>query len=579
MRSRAARLLWFVVVLIAACATPHQRPTMVTGDFAPLKTAIAARIREEMLGRRAAAVAIAVVDKNGPVWIETFDRGPLEGRVDADAPFRVGSLSKVMTALTTLRLRDAGQIDLDGDINAVVPWFSIQSRFPAAPITPRLLMNHHSGLPSNLLRGMYGSVPRALDEQARLLKDHHMARPPGATFLYSDIGYALLGAVDEAAAGAPFADLAHDHVFAPLGLTRTSFVPTRAVVPPVVDGVVVDENPPTTVPANGLVTTPRDLARFASLLVAEDPRVVEVMRAADDAAPPGDLDWRTGFGINKNAVWASDVGPVYWHSGQTLAFTAELVVCPAAGVGVVVMTNTREAGFLPNVIAWEALALAIETTTGTAVAHPPPPPVEGDDVFDDDELERFAGVYPTEYGTISLARSGDHLKGRAFDEVLELVPTPQKTFAPVIQAFGFVPVRPDLLTGIELSFDDVDGQQVLVSHHRGLRIARGVRVAPADAAAPLSPSWLARVGHWQNPEQGDDQITVDGADVFVDDGYLWIRAFVTHAPKPLLLPLSPIDDDEAVTAGVGRYLGETVRITRDADGRERLHLVGYALSR
>ncbi len=561
-----------IVAGVAACVTARPRPVLVKGDFAPLKETTAARIREEMLLRRAAAVAIAVVGRDGPIWISTFDRGPLEGKVDENSRFRVGSISKVMTALTTLRLRDEGKIDLDGDINDVLPWFSIHSRFPAAPITARLLMTHHSGLPSNLLRGMYGSAPRSLEDQARLLEPHYLARPPGSTFIYSDIGYALLGAVDEAAGGAPFAELAREKVFAPLGMTNTSFVTTRDVVPPVVDGFVIDENPPTTVPANGVVTTPRDLALFASLLVREDPRVVEVMRAADDHAVPDDLDWRTGFGINKNDAWAREVGPVYWHSGQTLAFTAEMVVCPAAGVGVVVMTNTREAGFLPNVIAWETLALAIETATGTRITHPEP---EEKDVFSDDELEHFAGVYPTEYGTISLGRTRSHLRGRAFDEVLELQPTTSKTFVPVIAAFGFVPVKPDLLSGVELAFDDVGGREILISHHRGLRIPRGVKVQPV----PLPPSWLARVGHWQNPEQGDDQITVDGVDVFVDDEFLWARVFVTYAQKPLLLPLSPTNDDEAVTAGVGRYLGETVRVTRDRTGGERLHLVGYALSR
>ncbi len=573
---RAAPFVVAVVVAVACagCLPAPVRAPMVKDDWGPFKEVVATRVREEMQLKRAAAVAVVVVDKDGPVWIETFDRGPLEGTVDKDSKFRVGSVSKMMTALTTLKLRDEGKVDVDGDINGVLPWFAIHSRYPAAPITPRLLMTHHSGLPSNLLRGMYGSLPRPLEDQARLLKDNDMAAAPSSTFIYSDVGYALLGAVDEAAGGASFAELAKTRVFEPFGMSGTSFVPTRSVVLPIVDGVVVDENPPTTVPANGLVTTPNDLAKFLPLLVNLDPRVREIVDAADD--PPlttTDLDWHTGFGINKNAAWAADVGPVYWHSGQTLAFTAEVVVCPAAGVGVAVLTNTREAGFLPNTIAWEAMALAIETRTGVVVKHDEA--VEADGVFGDVELDDFAGVYPTEYGTISLARRGDHLQGRAFGEVLRLEPTAQRTFIPIIDALGFVPVRPDLLKGIELGFDVVDGQRALVSWHRGLKILRGVRVTPG----PLPSSWKKRVGHWTNPQQGDDQITVDGADLFVDEGFLWARVAITHQPKPLLLPLTVIDDDEAVTAGVGRYLGETVRITKDEDGAERLHLVGYALAR
>lgn len=546
---------------------------MIKNDWAPFQALVETRVREEMAVKRAAAVAVVVVASDAPPWIKTFDRGPVEGKVDENSRFRVGSISKMMTALTTLRLRDEGKLNLDDDVNALLPWFTIHSRFPAAPVTPRLLLTHHSGLPSNLLRGMYGSTARPLADQAKLLADHWLARPPGKNFLYSDVGYSLLGAVIEAADHDDFASIADARVFAPLGLTKTTFVPTRDLVLPIVDGEPFDENPPTTLPANGLTTTPADMAKFLTLLVAKDPRVTELFDAADvDDAPAADLDWRTGFGLNRNAVWASPVGPVYWHSGQTLAFTAELVVCPAAGVAVAVMTNTREAGFLPNTIAWEAMAKAIETRTGVAVAAAEPAAAAS---FSDDELDSVAGVYPTEYGTFSLTRRGDHLRGRAFDEVVTLEPTAKKTFVPVVQAFGFVPVTPDLLRGVELAFADVDGQRVLLSHHRGLRVARGVRVEPST----LPLAWMKRRGHWKNPEQGDDQITVDGLDLYEDDGFWFVRVAITHQPKPLILPLAPIDDDNVVTAGVGRYLGETIHVSHEADGSERLHIVGYALKR
>jgi len=242
------------------------------------------------------------------------------------------------------------------------------------------------------------------------------------------------------------------------------------------------------------------------------------------------------------------------------------VVAPGADVAVAVMVNSRDAFLVPSTLAWEATALAIETRTGV---KPAPPLPQGKHV----ELAEVAGAYPTEYGLITLrAAEGRRMRGVAFDEVIELVPTDRDTFVPRILVFGLFPFTPDLLRNVELSFEVIDGRRVMISHQRGLRVLRGERVQPVK----ITDAWRARVGTYVRTDQSDDQLRVERCVLAIDDdGLLVARIDITFAPKPLVMVLAPIDDALALTQGLGRYLGETL----EADGPDTILLGGFTLRR
>ena len=67
-----------------------------------------------------------------------------------DSRFRVGSITKLLTAVSVLQLHEAGELDIDTPLAEQLPGFSIRSRAPdAGPITPRHLLSHHGGLPAD----------------------------------------------------------------------------------------------------------------------------------------------------------------------------------------------------------------------------------------------------------------------------------------------------------------------------------------------------------------------------------------------------------------------------------------------
>lgn len=129
------------------------------------------------------------------------------------------SMSKTITAAAVLNLVQAGQVRLDEPLER---WVSESPYGPGVVVSQ--LLTHTSGVPNPLpLRWIHRpDQHQAFDEAAALesvLKDHpRLSHSPGAKYLYSNIGYWLLGKVVEAASGEPFARYVGQHVLAPLGI-------------------------------------------------------------------------------------------------------------------------------------------------------------------------------------------------------------------------------------------------------------------------------------------------------------------------------------------------------------------------
>jgi CubicO group peptidase (beta-lactamase class C family) len=188
--------------------------------------------------------------------------------------FRIGSVSKPLTAAGAMLLVQDGKLDLDAPVQRYVP------SFPAKPwpITARELGGHLAGV--RHYQGhefasdvRYDSVVASL----AIFASDPLLFEPGTKYAYSSYGYDLLSAEMETAAGMPFLDFMQARVLSPLGLTHTE--PDRAGAT-VADratfyvrtshGAVVA--PPVDLSckwaAGGYLSTPHDLVRFASSLLA-----------------------------------------------------------------------------------------------------------------------------------------------------------------------------------------------------------------------------------------------------------------------------------------------------------------------
>lgn len=190
-------------------------------------------LRERMAHYRVPGVAIAILERGEVVYAEGFGlrEAHTQDAVDADTLFNVGSISKVVTAATSLRLVADDKLDLDSDVDAYLKTW----RIPPAPgiahpiVTLRMLMSHTSGLgvhgfPDFLPDEAVPTLQQSLDGTFPARNDPvRLLRPPGLVGDYSGGGTTVEQLVIEEVSGAPLENVARVQVFGPLDMRRSTF--------------------------------------------------------------------------------------------------------------------------------------------------------------------------------------------------------------------------------------------------------------------------------------------------------------------------------------------------------------------
>ncbi|HKQ70071.1 MAG TPA: serine hydrolase domain-containing protein [Polyangiaceae bacterium] len=201
--------------------------------------------------------------------------------VDADTVFRIASVTKNVTASAIMKLRDEGKVLLDAPVTTYVPELVVRP-LPrdTAPMTVRHLLTMSSGLPYDDQWGAvtFGKSHAELGEM--LSSGIVLASAPGERYLYSNLGYALLGRIVERASGEGFRRYVLRHLLEPLGMRssvwESSDVPKgRMAVGYYREGerLVAEprESDGTFAAAGGLYTSLNDLARYVAFQLSAYP--------------------------------------------------------------------------------------------------------------------------------------------------------------------------------------------------------------------------------------------------------------------------------------------------------------------
>lgn len=269
----------------------------------------------------------------------------------SDQVFRVASVTKMLTAATVLKLRDAGKLSLDDTLATYLP------NFPGASgITLRQLLNHTSGVSDRVTAPIPGFSRRDLDtatvvgEIAKRAPDF----PPGARFSYSNAGFILLGAVIEKVAGKPWHEAVREQVVAPLRLTHTVYGDFGPLIPGRVAGYshdgatwavrnagYISSSGPAA--AGGFLSTADDLSQWMRALATGKllkPASVQEMFTAGPEVPGTTPQARYGLGVY---LWSVRGEPMIGHTGQIPGFASVVGYLPRQDVTVVGLFNDDEA--------------------------------------------------------------------------------------------------------------------------------------------------------------------------------------------------------------------------------------------
>lgn len=165
------------------------------------------------------ATVVVAFDRDSirPLIVEGLANLETERPVEANDPVRIASISKLIMALTALRLMDEGKVDLDRDVSDYLGW-KLRSPFhPDAPVTLAHLLSHRAGLSdaAGYVIPLGESLPAKLADPAAW-RD---TGPSGeAAFEYANLGSPLVATALEAASGERYDRLVERLVFAPLGV-------------------------------------------------------------------------------------------------------------------------------------------------------------------------------------------------------------------------------------------------------------------------------------------------------------------------------------------------------------------------
>ncbi len=199
---------------------------------------------DRMQGCRLPGMAVAVLRNGEIAWAEGF--GTMDVRtgqpVTKETLFHVASVSKTITAVAVMQLAEDGKIHLDAPVDDLLAYAVRHPEHPDVPITARMLLTNTGSVCDNweayamqyTLDDGGGDPKLALADVVEEYFDpkglwyddeeNFLDGPPGTEHEYANMGFALLGALVEAASGQTFTDYCRERIFAPLGMERTAWL-------------------------------------------------------------------------------------------------------------------------------------------------------------------------------------------------------------------------------------------------------------------------------------------------------------------------------------------------------------------
>ncbi len=401
---------WTPVVIGCVLIALGGRGTAQTVQVERVARLLDTTIQQEMLEGQIPSLTIALVEGDRVVWSSGYGQSNLWARTPATAStvYLIGSTFKTLQTAALLQLMDQGKLALDDPVSdylADLTDLVIQGEDPTRPITFRHLLTHSSGI---LGQAESGAFPDAIDEMTRrvipywdrpfqaypiwayalpppitdyLRASLRVTRPPLERVEYSPVAFTLIAHLTEKLSGLPFLEYIQRHIFDPLEMTSTAFIPTadmdeRFAIPYVVDPetkhhVAISRVRVAIWPTGQVYGTALDLAnwlianlndgRFEDRQVIAPRTLSEIHRRQFEqlarATPDGGA---TGYGLGWNVTTRGDERYIS-HSGSLPGETAFLMASLDRKIGVALLSNGNQAHARLERIARRAIALSSRT--------------------------------------------------------------------------------------------------------------------------------------------------------------------------------------------------------------------------
>jgi len=364
-------------------ATEFQRDTRFAAAYERLDEYVARHMAE--MG--APGMTLALADRNGLLRASEYGLADVKAgiKVAPQTLFEIGSISKSFVAIVVLQLAEEGKLDLHKPVTSYLPWLKVESKF--SPFTTHHLLSHTSGL---------SGMPLLLRAAGTTLG---VSSEPGTNWVYSNVGYDLLGFLIEAVDKKPFADAMRLRVLNPLGMSSSSpvisneirerlavgYAPLQSDRPFPIRGKL-GEAPWIEVPeaAGSIAATAHDMGNYLQMLLNSGAgakgRVLSEKSFELFTKPVFKSPFRGEEASYAYGLWVSATNghKLLRHTGGMVAFSSVMYADTTDGLAAFASVNVARlpGGYRPIPVVRYALALLSAASAGQELpAAPAPPPL------------------------------------------------------------------------------------------------------------------------------------------------------------------------------------------------------------
>lgn len=358
-----------VVILFATFSS-----SMVYANDQPPKTldelkATVEKIREET---HTPAVGIALVDKDGPVWVAGLGEANLEHQIRANENtlFPLGSVSKMFVSLAVLQLVEQGKLNLDDKLHDLAPEIQYKNKWEKTnPILLVHLLEHTTGWDDSHLDEFAYEAPPTLslkDGLARFPASRKSRWVPGTRMAYCNTGPVVAAYIVEKVTGMKLEDYVQKNLFDPIGMTSSTYSLTgeykkRGVTLYRQNGNIAPDRQTYLSPSGAVISSPTDMAKLLQLFLqrgsVNGKSIVSSASIDRMEIPKSTLGAAQGVTAGCGLANCSDgYGDMevtfHGHGGDQPGAHTEVIYSPQLGSGFVLMVNKDGPAFgmLANVL-------------------------------------------------------------------------------------------------------------------------------------------------------------------------------------------------------------------------------------
>lgn len=333
---------------------PNAQTFVVDADYKPAQANADAWLSTLYNNHQIPSVSAAIAVHGKLVWSGAIGYADLNQKILADnhSLYRIGSISKSLTAVAAIRMNEKNLLHIDSPFNRYV------NDFPSAhTYTIKQLLSHQAGI-----RHYNGSLSDSFNtteysttkDAANIVKNDPLLFAPGTNFRYTTYGYTLLALAMESAYPAPFEKIMATEIISPIGLNDTypnkiNTQPKQNLTQPywlISDSFfeAPEENVSHKYAGGGYISTPTDLVKFGSALLTDEFITPASRTLLWTPVPLNNGTMNTEHYALGFRVGQDERGTFVHHGGTTNGGYSFLLIYPDAGIVVALASNFTSTG-------------------------------------------------------------------------------------------------------------------------------------------------------------------------------------------------------------------------------------------